>query len=296
MSETPRLWKDSNLWVQCSCFWGPLLGIGLLELSVQTDRVWDMYPVVTNVVSGFVAACFGVPFALLFISWLTAKQAYATARAVAFRQGRKEAELFRQALLGRFRVDHPETAIARLSELQRACALLRHRERDEVRVHWTPGEARVHRTRSQQFLEAEVEAVNLALIEALDDGARGSLQKVWFAELTWHWQRLITTMLPYLDESDLAPGRTVQIESAVRSLTADRAAPFGRLPPDSSMTPSQASRRAGEIGRAAHQLMFLLRRLDDVERIRRLASDQVSDASAPARSAPRPEPGLSSRS
>jgi hypothetical protein len=54
----------------------PLAGLGLLTLGLLSDQGgwWSTRPFLTNLISGLTSACFGVPFALLVLTSLTARQ------------------------------------------------------------------------------------------------------------------------------------------------------------------------------------------------------------------------------
>ncbi|MEV6443035.1 hypothetical protein [Amycolatopsis sp. NPDC051716] len=55
----------------------PLVGVCLLTLGFAADQFgwWTTRPFLTNLVSGVTSACFGIPFALLFLASFTAHQA-----------------------------------------------------------------------------------------------------------------------------------------------------------------------------------------------------------------------------
>lgn len=59
-----------------------LLGIGFLSLGLVSDQLgwWTNRPFLTNLVSGMTSACFGVPFALLILSSITARETSAVQR------------------------------------------------------------------------------------------------------------------------------------------------------------------------------------------------------------------------
>jgi hypothetical protein len=55
----------------------PLVGVCLLSLGFAADQFdwWTNRPFLTNLVSGVTSACFGIPFASLFLASFTAHQA-----------------------------------------------------------------------------------------------------------------------------------------------------------------------------------------------------------------------------
>ncbi|GGY71388.1 hypothetical protein GCM10010363_60870 [Streptomyces omiyaensis] len=262
MSETPRMWASADRWVKCLIFWGPLLGAGLAALGYLGEQAsfWDDHPVGTNLYSSLIAFSVGAPFALLVLSWLSDRQAQTVARDMAFQQARKAARLFAETLTKNFQVDTPEACRRGLTDLVRECRSFRME---------TGSQPRRHVSYTTEGLAAKVDKINRALEVVLSVPARGSQQKVWFAELTMHWRQLSTAIMPYLDEVAFAPDRPVRIEGALARLTAVSETPFLQMTA-SSATGVEVERlrtKAKTMMDAAEQLQYLLGQLDDLERI-----------------------------
>ncbi|MEV7535469.1 hypothetical protein [Streptomyces hydrogenans] len=262
MSESPRMWDSAHRWVKCLVFWGPLLaaGLGALGCWGEQTNFWDDRPVATNLYSSLIAFFIGAPFALLVLSWLSDRQAQAVARVMAFQQTRKAARLFAETLGKNFQADTLEARRRGLADLVLECRKFRAETRRQPQAHVSY---------TTEHLAAKVDKINRALDAVLRVPARGSLQKVWFAELTMYWRQLSTAIMPYLDEVAFAPDRPVRIEGALERLTADSETPFTRMTV-SSATGVELERLRTEAKRvidAAEQLQYLLGQLDDLERI-----------------------------
>lgn len=70
-------WKRASRPLKVLVVTLPLVGVFLLTLGLAADQFgwWTTRPFLTNLVSGMTSACFGIPFALLFLASFTAHQA-----------------------------------------------------------------------------------------------------------------------------------------------------------------------------------------------------------------------------
>ncbi|CAM5467706.1 hypothetical protein [Streptomyces griseorubiginosus] len=217
----------------------------------------------TNLVSGLIGFLVGVPFALIFVPHLAARQAQTMGRAAALRQAPVLVSQFRDTLLGGFPSDTSGGARERLKVLLTASKALSFAAKPQ------PGEIRGP---GSSHLADQIDEVNRALEQAFVVKARNSQQKVWFAELRAYWRQLETVLGPHLYDVGLRPEQPVQIEAALTKLTADRDTPFLRMTGGSSVPPAQLRMLASAMINSVGALLYLLDQLDDLERIGRASA------------------------
>ena len=193
-----EVWRTAGRTFRAICLTLPAIGILLVLLGAYGDvrGFWITRPFLTNVASGLTAACFGIPFTLLVLGWLTNSQARRAQEKAVRNFAGSSAKAFRDAVFmiisSRWRhngLREIESLLRLLSESQNAIT-------EVIRRYYEDGDKH-HRVLND--VQSELVTITKDLLRAIDlwESLLSSIKdsNSW-TNITFNWNFIVNEIYP----------------------------------------------------------------------------------------------------
>ncbi|MFC8066091.1 hypothetical protein [Streptomyces sp. NPDC057293] len=278
MNRIASFWSETSPSARWVTYVSVPLGtcMAVLGLIGDSHGWWENRSFLTNLLSSTTSVLFGIPTALIVLSWLGTHQAEVLERRAALRRTRLAARELRETLFRNLRSDDAAVALGHVANLRRPASMRQASLREIYREDLNNRVSDEASTRWREAQRSWEEAVNACFANTTPGGLRE-----WSGDLTQAWRHLDEEIRPRLASVGLRwiPSTTYnEVRGSMENLAAAPRAFFPGVPDTAEVLAPDLQGRtftfdrhekhvAGELG-AIHALHVLLSAVDELGQVR----------------------------